>query len=168
VCPLVLPEPVQALTPAITRTRWRPVVPLGVPHATTKVDVYGGYDIPKGATVFSNIEYVLTSFRQDPCHLTLQCLSVLVKDPNVFDDPETFNPSRFLTPHKPVGNWNGKVESDFTIPFGFGRRICPGIHVALQSTFITMARYVPGSFLLTHDSNSTYHNVHPRQDFLGI
>jgi len=98
-----------------------PPVPLGVPHATTKADVYGGYDIPKGATVYSNIDF-------------------LVKDPNVFDDPETFNPSRFLTPHKPVGNWNGKVESDFTIPFGFGRRICPGIHVAFQSIFISMAR----------------------------
>ena len=156
----------------ITRARWHPVVPLGVPHATTKADVYGGYDIPKGATVFSNIEYVLTSFQQDPCHLTLQCHSVLVKDPNVFDDPETFNPSRFLTPHKPVGNWNGEVESDFTIPFGFGRRICPGMHVALQSIFISMARYVPGStiifFLATHDSNSTYHNVCAWQDFLGI
>jgi cytochrome P450 len=104
--------------------RWRPVVPLGIPHATTKADVYSGYDIPKGATVFSNID-------------------VLVKDPNLFDDPETFNPSRFLTPHKPVGNWNGKVESDFTIPFGFGRRVCPGMHVALQSAFISMARYVP-------------------------
>jgi cytochrome P450 len=40
--------------------RWRPVLPLGVPHATTKADVYDGFDIPKGATVFSNIEYVLT------------------------------------------------------------------------------------------------------------
>lgn len=65
-------------------------------------------------------------------------------DPNVFDDPETFNPSRFLTPHKPAGNWNGKVESDFSIPFGFGRRICPGMHVALQTTFICMARWAPG------------------------
>jgi len=102
-------------------TRWRPVLPLGVPHATTKADVYDGYDIPKGATVFGNID-------------------VLVKDPTLFDDPETFDPSRFLTPHKPAGNWNGKVESDFTIPFGFGRRVCPGMHVALQSTFISVAR----------------------------
>ena len=137
---------------AIARIRWRPVVPLGVPHATTRADVYDGYDIPKGATVFSNIEYVLNSFQQDSCHLTLQykCDSVLAKDPNVFDDPETFNPSRFLTPHKPVGNWNGKVESDFIIPFGFGRRICPGMHVALQTTFICMARYGPG---LLHNSS---------------
>jgi cytochrome P450 len=102
-------------------TRWRPVVPIGIPHATTKADVYDGYEIPKGATVFSNID-------------------VLVKDPNLFDDPEAFNPSRFLTQHKPAGNWNGKVESGFTIPFGFGRRVCPGMHVALQSTFISMAR----------------------------
>ena len=73
--------------------------------------------------------------------------SVLVMDPNLFDDPETFNPSRFLTPHKPAGKWNGKVGSDFSIPFGFGRRICPGMHVALQSTFISMARCVPGLLL---------------------
>jgi cytochrome P450 len=70
--------------------------------------------------------------------------SFLVMDPNLFDDPETFNPSRFLTPHKPVGNWNGKVETDFSIPFGFGRRICPGMHVALQTTFISMARCESG------------------------
>ena len=134
------------LTLAIVRTtRWRPAVPLGIPHATTKADVYDVYDIPKGATVYANIEYVLTSsFSQAPCHhLMPRFHSVLVKDPNLFDDPETFNPSRFLTPQKPAGNWNGKVESDFTIPFGFGRRVCPGMHVALQSIFISLARYVP-------------------------
>lgn len=70
-------------------------------------------------------------------------------DPNLFDDQETFNPSRFLTPHKPVGSWDGKVNSDFTIPFGFGRRICPGMHVALQMTFIAMARCVPGMNTIT-------------------
>jgi cytochrome P450 len=58
VCRLVLSEPVSMLTVVIAFTRWRPVVPLGVPHATTKADVYDGYDIPKGASVFSNIEYV--------------------------------------------------------------------------------------------------------------
>jgi Cytochrome P450 len=81
---------------------------------------------------------------QPPSHdLTPRSHSVLVKDPNLFDDPETFNPSRFLNPHEPAGNWNGKVESDFTIPFGFGRRICPGMRVALQSIFISLARCVP-------------------------
>lgn len=133
------------LTEAIVRTRWRPAVPVSIPHATTKADVYGVYDIPKGATVYANIEYVLTSsFSQAPCHLTrLRSHSVLLKDPNLFDDPETFNPSRFLTAREPAGNWNGKVESGFSIPFGFGRRICPGMHVALQSIFISFARCVP-------------------------
>jgi len=102
-------------------TRWRPITPLAFPHATTRSDVYEGYDIPKGATVYGNID-------------------ALVMDPNVFQDPETFNPSRFLTPHKAVGNWNGKVEGEFTIPFGFGRRVCPGMYVALQSVFISIAR----------------------------
>jgi len=131
------------LTLAITRVRWRPVIPLCIPHATTKADVYDEYDIPKGATVYVNIEFVLTSsFSQTLCHLTPRSHSVLVKDPNLFDDPETFNPSRFLNPQKPAGNWKGKVESDFTIPFGFGRRVCPGMHVALQSIFISLARCV--------------------------
>ncbi|KAH9956358.1 cytochrome P450 [Russula dissimulans] len=102
-------------------TRWRPVVPVGIAHATSKGDVYDGYDIPRGTTVFGNID-------------------VLVKDPNLFEDPETFDPSRFLFPHQPAGNWSGKVDSDFTLPFGFGRRVCPGMHVALRSTFISVAR----------------------------
>ena len=133
-----------SLTVAIAFTRWRPVVPLGVPHATTKADMYDGYDIPKGASVFSNIEYVLVTcfeIRTSSVRSDAPIRSVLVMDPNQFDDPETFNPSRFLTPHKPVGSWNGLVESDFSIPFGFGRRVCPGMHVALQTTFISMARY---------------------------
>jgi cytochrome P450 len=28
--------------------RWRPAMPLGVAHATTKSDIYNGYFIPKG------------------------------------------------------------------------------------------------------------------------
>lgn len=33
--------------------RWKPPVPLGVPHATTEGDVYEGYFIPKGKPEFS-------------------------------------------------------------------------------------------------------------------
>jgi len=119
-----------------TRKRWRPVAPLGIPHATSKDDVYDGYDIPKGTTVFGNID-------------------VIVKDPNLFEDPEVFNPSRFLTPQKVAGSWNGKVDSDFTIPFGFGRRVCPGMHVALQSAFICMARIFWAFDLLPATDGST-------------
>jgi cytochrome P450 len=32
--------------------RWKPVLPLGLPHATTEDDVYDGYFIPKGGPFF--------------------------------------------------------------------------------------------------------------------
>ncbi|KAH9053172.1 cytochrome P450 [Lactarius vividus] len=68
-------------------TRWRPVVPLVIPHTTSKSDVYVGYDIPAGTTVYGNIEHVV---------------------------------SRTIP-----------KQGEFTIPFGFGRHVCPGIHIAL-------------------------------------
>ena len=39
--------------------RWHPVVPMGVPHASTKEDVYHGYRIPKGAILLPNQWYIL-------------------------------------------------------------------------------------------------------------
>ncbi|KAI0038259.1 cytochrome P450 [Auriscalpium vulgare] len=89
--------------------RFRPVVPLAVPHATTADSAYAGYDIPAGTTVYGNIE-------------------ALMKDPKIFPDPETFRPERFLG------------HDDFALPFGFGRRVCPGMHIGLQSVFIVVAR----------------------------
>ncbi|KAK1230501.1 hypothetical protein PQX77_006429 [Marasmius sp. AFHP31] len=35
--------------------RWRTVVPIGAPHLSTEDDWYGGYYIPKGTIVISNI-----------------------------------------------------------------------------------------------------------------
>ena len=49
-----------------------------------------------------------------------------------YPNPESFMPERFLEPKSTPAN--------FTIPFGFGRRICPGIDVAEQSLFIPFAR----------------------------
>jgi hypothetical protein len=57
----------------ISPKRWRPVVPLAIPHATSKGDVYAGFDIPAGTTVYGNIEYVNSQFipEQAPYQLTL-------------------------------------------------------------------------------------------------
>ena len=39
--------------------RWMPLVPMGIPHATTQDDEYMGYRIPKNATIIMNNWYAL-------------------------------------------------------------------------------------------------------------
>lgn len=46
------------------------------------------------------------------------------RDESVYKDPELFIPERFLTSD------GGLNDDAFNITFGFGRRICPGRHVA--------------------------------------
>ncbi|ESK83069.1 cytochrome p450 [Moniliophthora roreri MCA 2997] len=94
--------------------RWRPVGPTAIPHASVEDDEYMGYFIPKDAMVIPNI----TSMHMDPA---------------IFDDPETFNPQRYVdNPSLP-----GHV-------FGFGRRVCPGQRVAEHSLFLELATLVWG------------------------
>ncbi|KAF9267070.1 cytochrome P450 [Marasmius fiardii PR-910] len=95
--------------------RWHSVTPTAVPHRATADNVFQGYFIPKGSLIMANIWQ-------------------LAHDPNVYPDPFTFKPERFLaTPdHKPE-----KDPKD--IIFGFGRRICPGRVLADASVFISCA-----------------------------
>ena len=57
--------------------------------------------------------------------------SSMMRDPEMFPDPDTFRPERFLETDDPK-------FVDFTLPFGFGRRHCPGMHIAQQSMFIVL------------------------------
>ncbi|KAG5723754.1 O-methylsterigmatocystin oxidoreductase [Termitomyces sp. T112] len=95
--------------------RWNVVVPNGVAHRSIKDDIHDGYFIPKGTLVIVNIRGLLY-------------------DSEVYPDPHKFNPERFIaTENKPA-------EADpRNVCFGFGRRICPGLHLADASVFISCA-----------------------------
>ncbi|ESK83389.1 o-methylsterigmatocystin oxidoreductase [Moniliophthora roreri MCA 2997] len=92
--------------------RWRPPVPIGVFHASLEDDVYEGYHIPKGSWIIANI------------------LAMNHDSETYGQDPDVFRPERFLNEdgtHK-VSPADTKDEGHYS--FGFGRRICPGRHVA--------------------------------------
>lgn len=93
-------------------TRWAPLSPLGVPHATIEDDVYRGMFIPKGSVVFANA-YAMTH------------------DERRYSDPDTFDPDRYV-----AKEFGGKGEPFPEGPFGFGRRICPGQWLATAGVYI--------------------------------
>jgi len=85
---------------------------LGVPHYLESDDEFEGYYIPAQSVVVVN-EHAL--------HY----------DPNVFPDPEKFDPSRFLSfPEKNSHYAHGDVYKRDHFAFGAGRRLCVGIHLA--------------------------------------
>ncbi|EIW74031.1 cytochrome P450 [Coniophora puteana RWD-64-598 SS2] len=91
--------------------RWRPIVGMGFQHRTSEDVVWGNYCIPAGTTVMGN-------------HWAIS------RDPEVFPDGDHFNPKRWKTS-------KGEMRDDIRFfTFGFGRRVCPGQHVANRSVFI--------------------------------
>jgi cytochrome P450 len=55
-------------------------------------------------------------------------------DPTIYPEPDVFKPERFLNP-------DGNLLDDpvLTSSFGYGKRICPGRHLADATLFITVA-----------------------------
>ncbi|KAJ7253639.1 family 64 cytochrome P450, partial [Mycena rebaudengoi] len=95
--------------------RWKPVTPIGVPHAVSVEDTYRGFRIPAGSIVVPNTW-------------------ALLYDEIAYPDPHKFNPDRFLL----NGRLNPAVR-DPSLVFGFGRRVCPGRHMAQSTLWITVA-----------------------------
>jgi cytochrome P450 len=95
--------------------RWQPIVPLGLPHMTSREDVYEGYLIPKGSMVLVN-EWAIS------------------RDESLYPDASRFDPERHLTAE-------GELKDDPLVghfAFGHGRRICPGRHFAELSLWAAM------------------------------
>lgn len=86
-----------------------PLNPLVIPHRSLHDDVYEGMFIPAGTVVFANTTAMCT-------------------DPATYRNPDSFDPGRYDRGEPyPSGN------------FGFGRRRCPGNHLALATVYVFLA-----------------------------
>ncbi|KAF9871484.1 hypothetical protein CkaCkLH20_11131 [Colletotrichum karsti] len=103
--------------------RIRPVTTIGSPHYTTSDVFYKDYHIPKN-TVVAIPQYVL--------HF----------DSQRWSNPEAFDPSRYLDYPEKAGFYatQGDAKGRDHFDFGAGRRICPGMHLAENSVFVTIAK----------------------------
>lgn len=122
--------------------RWRPVSPLGVPHAVAQDDYINGMLLPKGATIVLNVWG-------------------MHHNPNSYPEPERFEPARFekhpaLAPtYAAAGEWDKRDHYGY----GAGRRICPGIHLAERNLFIGVAKLL-WAFEFTQPEGS-YSDIDP-------
>ncbi|CAN0878347.1 2-methylbutanal oxime monooxygenase [Linum grandiflorum] len=121
--------------------------PLGVPHFCMKHCKVGGYDILPGTQVIIN-NYSLG------------------RDPKIWTDPESFYPERFEG--SPIDYRGSHFE---LIPFGAGRRICPGLAMGTTAVKYMLANLLyhfdyelpngmkPEEFKLAPAGGLTIHNT---------
>ncbi|CAL2233429.1 unnamed protein product [Prunus armeniaca] len=94
--------------------------PLSAPREFTEDCTIGGYHVWKGTRLITNLWKIQTY-------------------PRIWPDPFEFKPERFLTTHKDVDVKGLHFE---LIPFGSGRRACPGLAFGLQMVQLTLASFV--------------------------
>ncbi|KAH7285727.1 hypothetical protein KP509_33G042900 [Ceratopteris richardii] len=95
--------------------RLHPVVPLLVPHMASQDCKVSGYDIPSGTQTFINVW-------------------AIGRDPNVWEDPLIFYPERFMDSSVDLRGQHFEL-----IPFGSGRRACPGLNLGLNNVHLMLA-----------------------------
>ncbi|KAI4370383.1 hypothetical protein MLD38_018741 [Melastoma candidum] len=100
--------------------RLHPALPLVVPRSPDSSCVVGGYTIPKGSTVFLNAAYIHT-------------------DPKLWDKPLDFVPERFL---EDPSEYDFSGNNFVYLPFGSGRRICPGLPLAEKMLMFMLANFL--------------------------
>jgi cytochrome P450 len=98
--------------------RLHPVAPLLLPHEAMEDCMINGFHIPKKSRVIINAW-------------------AIGRDPSVWSDAENFFPERF------VGSDIDVRGRDFQlIPFGSGRRVCPGMQLGLTVVRLVVAQLV--------------------------
>ncbi|KAJ1403198.1 Cytochrome P450 [Sesbania bispinosa] len=89
--------------------RLYPAFPLLSPHFSSKDCTIGGYNVPRGTILLVNAW-------------------AIHRDPQLWSDPTQFKPERF----------EKEGEADKLIPFGLGRRACPGAGFGQRTVSLTL------------------------------
>ncbi|XP_008788561.1 p-coumarate 3-hydroxylase-like [Phoenix dactylifera] len=88
--------------------RLHPPTPLMLPHKATANVKIGGYDIPKGSNVHVNVW-------------------AIARDPQIWKNPLEYWPERFAEENIDIKGNDFRV-----LPFGAGRRVCPGAQLGIN------------------------------------
>lgn len=100
--------------------RLHPVAPMLVPRFSIEDIKISGYDIPKGTRVLVNVW-------------------TIGRDPNLWENPNEFIPERFIGKDIDV-----KGQDFELLPFGSGRRMCPGYSLGLKVIQSSLANVLHG------------------------
>ncbi|XP_028101299.1 cytochrome P450 81D11-like [Camellia sinensis] len=84
-------------------------VPLLLPHYSSEDCIVGGFEVPRGTTLLVNA-------------------LGLHRDPKVWEEPDKFKPERF----------EGGREGFKFVPFGIGRRACPGANMGVRAISLAL------------------------------
>uniref|UniRef100_A0A8D8PP00 Methyl farnesoate epoxidase n=1 Tax=Cacopsylla melanoneura TaxID=428564 RepID=A0A8D8PP00_9HEMI len=91
------------------------IAPMTATHRCTQHTDFLGYRIPKDTLIFVSIWSLLY-------------------DPSVFPEPHQFNPDRFIS-----SDTKEKEKQTMFLPFGTGKRICPGDQLTKQILLIYLS-----------------------------
>ncbi|CAN1131846.1 Cytochrome P450 CYP82J17 [Linum perenne] len=94
--------------------------PISAPRVATEDITIRGYHVPKGTRVLANFWK-------------------LHKNPEMFPEPEEFRPERFHDKEVEVDIYGRDFEF---LPFGTGRRACPGMNFGMEVVQLTAARLI--------------------------
>ncbi|KFK29807.1 hypothetical protein AALP_AA7G181700 [Arabis alpina] len=101
--------------------RLYPAGPLLGPREALEDCTVAGYNVSRGTRLIVNVWKIQ-------------------RDPKVYMEPNEFRPERFITGEAKVFDVRGKNFE--LIPFGSGRRSCPGSSLALQVLHLGLARFL--------------------------
>lgn len=89
--------------------RLHPAAPLLLPRETMSDIKIQGYDVPKKSQMMINVYSI-------------------ARDPKIWSNPDEFNPDRFVDSSVDYKGLNFEL-----LPFGSGRRICPGMNMGIAT-----------------------------------